>query len=48
MRVLLKPLSYWVILAQSFFLDMREVRTHVSELELSLGMWWDRPLELLA
>lgn len=40
-------LSYWVILAQYFFLDKKEVRTHVSELGLSMGLWWDRPPELL-
>ena len=46
-RVLLKPLSSWVILAQFFFLDKRKVRNHVSELGLSMGMWWDKPCELL-
>lgn len=37
----------WIILAQSFILDKREVRTYVSKLELSMGKLWGRPLELL-
>lgn len=32
-RALLKPLSNWIIHAQYFFVDKREVRNHVQSLD---------------